>query len=87
MLNYEPQTHVITSEAPQFFVLLSDLSKILDVRTLHSLKKDSTGKDIFEKGQKKVAIFSGRCARTTCTPPVAPLVSNNFNKIKFNYPK
>ena len=40
MLNYEPQTHVITSEFPQVFVLLSDLSKIRDViRTLHSLKK------------------------------------------------
>ena len=69
MLNYEPQTHVITSEAPQFFVLLSDLSKILDVRTLHLLKKDSTGKGIFQKGQKKAVIFSGRCARTTWTPP------------------
>ena len=39
MLNYKPQTHVVTSEPPQLFVLLSDLSKILDVRTLHSLKK------------------------------------------------
>ena len=68
MLNYEPQTHVITSEAPQFFVLLSDLCKILDVKTLHSLKKDSTGKGIFEKGQKKAVVFSGWCARTTCTP-------------------
>ena len=40
MLNYEPQTRVITSEVAQVFVLLSDLSKICDViRTLHSLKK------------------------------------------------
>ena len=65
MLNYEPQTHVITSETPQFFVLLSDLSKILDVRTLHSLKKDSTGKGIFEKGQKKAVLLA--------LPPVTPL--------------
>ena len=53
MLNYEPQTHVITSEAPQIFVLLSDLSKILDVITLHSLKekaflkKDKKGSNFF----------------------------------------
>ena len=69
MLNYEPQTHVITSEAPQFFVLLSDLSKILDVRTLHSLKKDSTGKGIFEKGQKKRQLFFQGGARAALAPP------------------
>ena len=39
MLNSEPQTYVITSETLQVFVLLSDLSKIPDVRTLLSLKK------------------------------------------------
>ena len=40
MLNSEPQTYVITSETMQIFVFLSDLSKIADVRTLLSLKKD-----------------------------------------------
>ena len=39
MLNSKPQTCVITSEILQIFVLLSDLSKIPDVRTLLSLKK------------------------------------------------
>ena len=39
MLNSEPQTYDITSETPQIFVLLSDLSKILNVRRLHLLKK------------------------------------------------
>ena len=48
MLNHEPQTHVITSEVPQFFVLLSDLSKIRDVfRTLYSLKKGLSWKKHF----------------------------------------
>ena len=47
MLNSEPQTYVITSETMQIFVFLSDLSKIADVRTLLSLKKDLNWKKHF----------------------------------------
>ena len=50
MLNSEPQKYAITSETPQIFVLLSDLCKIPDVRTLHSLKKGLNWKKHFYKG-------------------------------------
>ena len=68
MLNSEPQTYVITSKTLQIFILLSDLSKIPDVTTLHSLKRASFEKEIFEKGQKGAAFFSRWCKRTTFTP-------------------
>ena len=67
MLNSEPQTNVITSETLQIFYLLSDLSKIPDVRRLLLLKRTSIEKKVFEKAQKRVAIFSGNhLQRTTC---------------------
>ena len=72
MLNSEPQTYVITSETLQILVLLSDLSKIPNVRTLLSLKKASIEKDIFEKGKKRLAIFSRRCTCIFCTSPSPP---------------
>ena len=72
MLNSEPQTYVITSETLQILVLLSDLSKIPNVRTLLSLKKASIEKDIFEKGKKRLAIFSRRCMCIFCTFPSPP---------------
>ena len=69
MLNSEPQAYVITSETLQILVLLSDLSKIPNVRTLLLLKKASIEKDIFEKGNKRLAIFSRRCTCIFCTSP------------------
>ena len=46
-------------------------------------------KTFLKKGKKKV-IFSGRCARTTCTPQVTPLykyfyieVRQRTNKMKY----
>ena len=41
----------------QIFVLLSDISKIPDVRTLSSLKKGLSWESIYEKGHNRVAIF------------------------------
>ena len=40
----------------------------------------SIGKGISENGQKRVAIFSGRCAGTTCIPPppVTPLAKHTL---------
>ena len=74
MLNSEPQTYVITSETLQILVLLSDLSKIPNVRTLLSLKKASIEKDIFEKGKKRLAIFQGgACASFAPPPPLPPV--------------
>ena len=75
MLNSEPQTCVIFSETLQVFLLLSDLSKIPDVRTLlRSLKKASTEKNIFEKGKKGQQFFQGG-ARASLIPPPPPPVT------------
>ena len=81
MFNSEPQTYVLTSETLQILVLLSDLCKIPFVRKLFLLKKASIEKGIFEKGQKRAAIFSGQCARTICIPtPCYVMVINCYLK-------
>ena len=62
MLNSEPQTYVITSETLLMFLLLPDLSKVSDVRTLLSLKKWPLLKKAFEKSKraKRAAQFFQR---------------------------
>lgn len=66
MFNSESQTYVLTSETLQIFVLLPDLCKIPFLRKLFLLKKTSTEKGIFEKGQKRAAIFSWRLQLRYC---------------------
>ena len=59
---------LILQKPHKFLSSLSDLSKILDVRTLHWLEKGLNWKRHFEKEQKMAVNFSGRCSRTTSTP-------------------
>ena len=71
MLNSEPQTYVITSETVKIVVLLSDLSKLRDVRTLPFVKKEHQLKKTFLKKDKKGQQFFQGGARA----PVAPSLS------------
>ena len=84
MLNSEPQTYVVTLETLQFFSFCLISLKFLMLEHCLRYKRVSTEKDIFGKGQKRAAIFSGRCARTTCTLLPSPQLRHCTEMLNVN---